>query len=498
MTERLTLEIGTLLRSPKYTYRIKGILGQGGFGITYVAETTITIISSVKGALGTIEQEQKTTITVAVKEFFMKDLNGRNGCQVTTVQAGSLYTKYYQKFATEAQNLSKLSHKNIVSVVELFEANNTIYYVMEYIEGRSFEKYISERGYLPESEAIECLRQIAEALSYMHSHRMLHLDLKPGNIMRRHNRQLVLIDFGLSKQYNDDNTPESTTTIGAGTPGYAPIEQVSAHGGKDFPITLDIYALGATLYKMLTGKTPPLASDIMNMGFPAHELRIRNISEKTISIVQKAMMFRKADRYQTVEDLMVDFDKMPSEVVQSQDSTQTVIQDDGGREEETVDIQHQEAHQYQWPNGQLYVGEWKNKMMHGKGNLTYSDGRVYEGMFMNGLRHGKGTLTYPNNEKFVGEFVNDSITQNGIFYDENGNIKKMKKSLKEKFMLFWEEKRQRLKAATGLLVICFICISIAWSLFVHELPRIGTYVGIIGVIATIGAIQQLISCFYDD
>ncbi|MBQ2193069.1 MAG: hypothetical protein II403_03960, partial [Prevotella sp.] len=129
MTERLTLEIGTLLRSPKYTYRIKGILGQGGFGITYVAETTISIISSVKGALGTIEQEQKTTITVAVKEFFMKDLNGRNGCQVTTVQAGSLYTKYYQKFATEAQNLSKLSHKNIVSVVELFEANNTIYYV---------------------------------------------------------------------------------------------------------------------------------------------------------------------------------------------------------------------------------------------------------------------------------------------------------------------------------------------------------------------------------
>lgn len=188
-------------------------------------------------------------------------------------------------------------------MLELFAANNTLYYAMEYIDGLSLQTHINQHGPMSESQAISIASKVGDALSFMHQQRMLHLDLKPGNIMLRNDMTPVLIDFGLSKQYDENGAPESSTTIGAGTPGYAPIEQADYHGGRDFPVTLDIYAMGATLYKMLTGITPPVASSVMNEGLPLAPLHQRGISHHTIQVIQKAMMPMKAMRFQSVGEM---------------------------------------------------------------------------------------------------------------------------------------------------------------------------------------------------
>ena len=154
---------GTVLRGKKNSYRIDRVLGQGTFGITYLAYTTAT----VEGDLGRL----KTEIQVAVKEFFMSDINGREGSTVTTGGSGGLFDKYRRKFARESVNLSNLNHRGIVNVVETFEANGTSYYAMEYCGGGSLDARIAECGGLPEGEALRYFGQIASALSYMHSQR---------------------------------------------------------------------------------------------------------------------------------------------------------------------------------------------------------------------------------------------------------------------------------------------------------------------------------------
>ena len=287
------LRQGSVLHGKKNSYRIERVLGQGTFGITYLAYTTVT----VEGDLGKLQTE----IQVAVKEFFMSDINGREGSTVTTGGSSELFGKYRHKFAREASNLAKLKHRGIVKVIETFEANGTSYYAMEYCGGGSLDSHIKSRGSLPEAEALRYFAQIAEALQYMHSRRMLHLDLKPGNVMLRSSGEAVLIDFGLSKQFNDNGEPESSTTIGGGTPGYAPIEQANYKedsGGK-LPVTMDIYALGGTLYKMLTGERPLVASDVL-MHFPEEPLRAHNVSDSTIAALHHAMQPKPTDRYPTV------------------------------------------------------------------------------------------------------------------------------------------------------------------------------------------------------
>ena len=179
---------------------------------------------------------------------------------------------------------------------------------MEYIDGGSLDDLILNNHRLSETETIEYAKQIASALEYMHKHHVLHLDVKPSNIMLRQDSDnasysIVLIDFGLSKQYDKDGIPESSTTVGGGTPGYAPIEQSSYHEGKDFPVTMDVYALGATMYKMLVGRRPSVASVVLNEGFPMDCLLKHNVSNAMASIVKKAMMPRKNERFQSVFDL---------------------------------------------------------------------------------------------------------------------------------------------------------------------------------------------------
>ncbi len=305
MTNNTTtsLAIGTILHGEAYDYKIMDVLGQGTFGITYKAKV------EMKGALGRLD----SNMYVAVKEFFMKEVNGRENSSVTSgsTSNGGLFYYYRDKFEREARNLSTLSHPNIVKVLEAFHANGTTYYSMEYIDGISLDKKIAQspQGRMPLTEAIETLKQIGAAIAFMHSRNMLHLDVKPGNVMMRKDGTAVLIDFGLSKQYTSDGEPESSTKVGAGTPGYAPIEQASYHEGKGFPTMMDVYALGGTLFKMLTGQRPPEASEILNEGFPTDSLRQLFIPDNIVNSISKAMAPLKKDRWQTVDEFVNHLDE---------------------------------------------------------------------------------------------------------------------------------------------------------------------------------------------
>lgn len=298
-----SLAIGTILHGEAYDYKIMDVLGQGTFGITYKAKV------EMRGALGRLD----SNMYVAVKEFFMKEVNGRENSSVTSgsTSNGGLFYYYRDKFEREARNLSTLSHPNIVKVLEAFHANGTTYYSMEYIDGISLDKKIAQspQGRMPLTEAIETLKQIGAAIAFMHSRNMLHLDVKPGNVMMRKDGTAVLIDFGLSKQYTSDGEPESSTKVGAGTPGYAPIEQVSYHEGKGFPTMMDVYALGGTLFKMLTGQRPPEASEILNEGFPTDSLRQLFIPDNIVNSISKAMAPLKKDRWQTVDEFVNHLDE---------------------------------------------------------------------------------------------------------------------------------------------------------------------------------------------
>lgn len=285
---------GTVLKGAKYDYVIKEVLGQGTFGITYLASVRLS------ADLGSIESNAQ----VAIKEFFMQDVNGRAGTVVTSGGKGTLFDKYRNKFAKEAENLSKLKHPNIVRVLECFEANNTVYYAMEYVTGGSLDRLIAKRKGLKMKDCMPILSQIGSALSYMHDNKMLHLDLKPANVVMTDAGKPVLIDFGLSKQYDDDGKPESTTSIGGGTPGYAPVEQLNYHDGRGFPVTMDVYALGATLYKMLTGIRPADASDVLNEGLDTGALRLAGVSDEEVDCITRALAPLKKDRWESVSDFL--------------------------------------------------------------------------------------------------------------------------------------------------------------------------------------------------
>lgn len=314
---------GTILHGKSFVYQIDKVLGQGSFGITYLASIKIN------GALGSIDANVKVT----VKEFFMANFNGRQGCTVTSGSQDGMYGYYKHKFTQEAINLSKLHHPNIVNVLEAFEENNTVYYAMEYIDGGSLDKKIEQNQKLSEKQCVELTKQIGSAVSFMHDNMMLHLDLKPSNIMLKQNGDAVLIDFGLSKQYTENGEPETLTKVGGGTPGYAPLEQISYRDGKGFPVTMDVYALGGTMYKMLTGVRPPEASDILEDGFPLQELTNRNVSEHTAVVIAKAMMPKRSERYQSVMDMIND---LSSESPSSHSSHQARKEESTIREKETL------------------------------------------------------------------------------------------------------------------------------------------------------------------
>lgn len=277
------LQQGITLQNGKYT--IERVLGQGGFGITYLAEQTML------------------NRKVAIKEFFLKELCIRKdgtSVSVSVETQADMVERYKIKFTKEAQILARFNSPNIVHVLDIFNENDTWYYVMDYVEGRSLDAIIKERGHLEEDESLNYLHKIANALSYIHGFKVNHLDIKPSNIMvRSSDNEPILIDFGISKQYDEKKNETSTTPPGI-SDGYSPLEQYKAGGVSTFSPQADIYALGATLYKMLTGITPPSASDVLNDGLP----KIDTIAPYIQTAIKQAMQPKVGDRPRSVESFV--------------------------------------------------------------------------------------------------------------------------------------------------------------------------------------------------
>ena len=263
-------------------YRIERVLGQGGFGITYLA-TQVSL------------QRQ-----VAIKEFFMNDFCIR-GDDTRTVEipttGNSLQVEQYKrKFWKETNNLFRMSHPNIIKVFEVFEENGTVYYVMPYLSGGSLQDYVKAHGVLSENEAMKYIRQIASALKYMHEkEHICHYDVKPANILLDDKGNAILIDFGISKNYDAAGHETSTTPIGM-SEGYAPIEQYQKI--DEFSPVSDVYALGATLYYLLHGKRPINAPSrasgiILQMK--------KGLSPQIKNIINASMQLSKRERPQSVD-----------------------------------------------------------------------------------------------------------------------------------------------------------------------------------------------------
>lgn len=251
------LAIGTVVRGEKRTYIIRKILGQGGFGITYMAECQVDSVG------------KPVTVRVALKEHFILSLCSRDNATnhieysepVAAEVNGSL-----KAFLREAVRLRELGvdHPNIVKIDEVFQANNTAYYAMELLEDGTLDNRVATTGPMSADEVRQMFKPIIAAVATLHSNKIAHYDIKPANIMLRREwnggQTPVLIDFGLAKHYDNSGHATSTLACGGYSSGYAPVEQY--RGIREFSPACDVYAIAATMYYCLTGRAPLDAFDI--------------------------------------------------------------------------------------------------------------------------------------------------------------------------------------------------------------------------------------------
>ena len=278
------LRPGTTLKNG--TYVITSLLDEGGFGKTYIAEH--------------ISMERK----VCIKEFYVNGFCTRDIDQRVYASSSELEKvvgELKARFIKEASILATIDHPNVVRVHDAFGDYNTAYYVMEFIEGETLSNILVKQGALSEKQALLYLNDLSSALAHIHSRNMLHLDIKPSNIMvRKSDNKAILIDFGLTKRYNTTDGGQTSPTHSGTCDGYTPIEQYD--GGIDkFSPEIDIYALGATLFAMLTGMRPPKASlvDLATL-IPANA----KISKTTQRAIKSAMQFKSHERPHSGEEFM--------------------------------------------------------------------------------------------------------------------------------------------------------------------------------------------------
>ena len=242
-TQQYILQIGAVVGR----YRVVRHISSGGFGITYEVEHI----------------NLKTRC--CMKEFFMRGINQRVGDSVTVSveENRASFEQMRAKFLHEAQRMAQLKNPYVVRVTDCFEQNDTAYYVMDLINGRSLSDVMKAKGRaFTEAEVRQMLPQILDALRGIHDSGIYHLDLKPANIMQDKDGHLCLIDFGASKQMSLEETRTlSTSTALCYTPGFAPDELIQGASKYIGPWT-DFYCLGATLYNLLTRETPPEAADV--------------------------------------------------------------------------------------------------------------------------------------------------------------------------------------------------------------------------------------------
>ena len=317
------LKPNTTLQSGKY--KIVRVLGQGGFGNTYVGINT------------TFNDK------VAIKEFFMQGINYRDDATgsitVSLERNKPQFEEQLEKFKKEALRIRKLDNPHIVKVHDLFEENGTAYYVMDYIDGENLAERLKRTGKpMNESEIRELLLQVLDALKKVHDAGIWHLDLKPANIMVDKSGNVRLIDFGASKQLNTQEGGATTSTAISYTNGYAPREQMEQNYNKFGPWT-DIYALGATLYTLLTNKRPPLPTDIdddatenknQSLPFPS------SISEDMKGLVLWMMYTNRNKRPQDVNSILFQLEDYRSEITKNDIDERTIIEESNEKKDNSI------------------------------------------------------------------------------------------------------------------------------------------------------------------
>lgn len=265
-------------------YVIQEVLGQGGFGITYLG------IDKLYGN------------KVAIKKYYPQEIAMRKAqyedvVTVTSIEEKNNYDKGKKRFLDEAQVMARFNkNEGIVKILDFFEANNTAYIVMEYLEGITLKQYLGKYGVLQFRNLIEMMLPLLEALIEIHSQGLIHRDISPDNIMVQHNSKLKLMDFGAARDYTESGNKSLTVIL---KPGYAPPEQYQTHGVQG-PWT-DIYALCATIYKCLTGITPPDAiARVMDDKFKEPDQLDGKLSPDIKKILWKGMNIFPEERYQDI------------------------------------------------------------------------------------------------------------------------------------------------------------------------------------------------------
>jgi len=308
------------------------VLGQGGFGNTYVA-------------INTVFDER-----VAIKEFFMQGINDRDGdtgsISVSLERNRMQFDEQREKFKKEALRIRKLSNPHIIKVHDLFEENGTAYYVMDYVDGENLSERLKRTGMaMTEEEVSRILPQILDALQAVHDAGIWHLDLKPANIMVDNDGQVKLIDFGASKQFNVQKGGATTSTAISYTNGYAPREQMEQNYDKFGPWT-DFYALGATLYTLLTNKRPPLPTDIDDDISEDKHLALplpNGVSKEMKSNILWLMQTNRNKRPQSIDEFISKVEEVDEPVPTSSDEVKkdpTISQEEtiliSNKDEETI------------------------------------------------------------------------------------------------------------------------------------------------------------------
>jgi serine/threonine protein kinase len=271
-------------------YVLERVLGQGGFGITYLAKDT------------NLDQR------VAIKEYLPVDVATRMPDTTVRARTEDLRDRYrwgLERFIQEARTLARFDHPNIVRVLSVFEFNSTAYMVMRFEEGGTLSSLLDRRGMLPEADLLRILLPILDGLELVHGAGFIHRDIKPDNIHIRGDGRPVLLDFGSARQ----SLGSSTTLTILIAPGYAPFEQYYSDPSSQGPWT-DIYALGATCYRVICGRAPMDAvsrskgvlGSTQEVMVPASVVGAGRYTGRLLAAIDHALAFAERDRPQTIAE----------------------------------------------------------------------------------------------------------------------------------------------------------------------------------------------------
>ncbi|MBE5941558.1 MAG: hypothetical protein E7264_03345 [Lachnospiraceae bacterium] len=278
------MQMGSLLHG---RYQIKRVIGSGGFGITYEA------------------WDEKMSVHVAIKEYLPKSIAIRSAnkkeVSILTYSDNMEYRRGLERFIEEAKTLVQFSSNPVVvNVFDYFEENNTAYIVMEYLEGHSLSCELKEKGIFPVEKGVVLMKTLALSLAAIHEKGIVHRDINPDNVFICPDGTVRLLDFGAAKYVNQDGKRSKTVIV---TPQYAPIEQFQQD--SQVSAKMDIYALGATMYKVLTGITPLSAIDrVGEDGLILPKECIDGFDSDVQGMLLKCMAFDAARRYDTMMDIV--------------------------------------------------------------------------------------------------------------------------------------------------------------------------------------------------